>query len=312
MNYWLHRCKHEGGFDILDRESRLTIGFADCAKNEDMVDCIRKKDGIRFDEVYRKIYDGDLWRARYGLWRFTCEMAAGDIVVVPRDGGFSICRLIGEVLVSERKQDHDIGFEWQVEMLAPMCSPRDAYAPTGLLSRMKCRQTNLAINDLVKDVDSALTRFKNKKPFELPKELSKKCHELLDGYGSSDHFEQLLRDYFLRLGAQAEILPKNSTDKNGDCDVSAVFPALRLTISVQAKKHWGTTGDDAVRQIIEYANAKESTETEEANWTYANWVVSFADDFSDEAKTSARENGVILINGDEFCRMLISNGLGYF
>jgi len=123
-----------------------------------------------------------------------------------------------------------------------MCSPREAYASAGLLSRMKCFQTTLNISDLKEDVDNAIERYKSNKPFSLSDDLAKKCHEILDINGSPDHFERLLCDYFTKLGARSEILSKNYSNKVGDCDISATFPNLRLTISVQAKKHWGITG----------------------------------------------------------------------
>ena len=205
------------------------------------------------------------------------------------------------------KNERDIGFEWEVDIIADNCSPSESYATTGLLSRMKSLNTTLNINDLSKDVDIALERYRSNRPFSLPAEFAKKCHELLDVFGSPDHFERLLCDYFTRLGGNSEILAKNYAGKVGDCDVTAVFPALHLTISVQAKKHWGQTGDWAIRQILDYANSRESIEP---NWTYVNWVVSFADDFSEEAKNQAAKYGVILLNGIDFCHMLVANGVG--
>ena len=88
MQYWIHRCKYQGGFEFFDKENCLTIGFSDCANDEDMLDAIRKNDGDQFDTVYREIYKGEIWRSRYSLWYFTCVMKENDIVVVPRDGGF--------------------------------------------------------------------------------------------------------------------------------------------------------------------------------------------------------------------------------
>lgn len=307
MTYWLHRCKHEGGWDLLDNEKRLTIGFSDCANDADMLEAIQKKAGDKFDEIYKTIYGGEIWRSRWSLWYFTCEMKADDFVVIPRAYGFTVCRLKGTVKPSLLKNERDIGFEWEVDIIADNCSPRESYATTGLLSRMKSLNTTLNINDLSKDVDIALERYRSNRPFSLPAELAKKCHELLDVFGSPDHFERLLCDYFTRLGGNSEILAKNYAGKVGDCDVTAVFPALHLTISVQAKKHWGQTGDWAIRQILDYANSRESIEP---NWTYVNWVVSFADDFSEEAKNQAAKYGVILLNGIDFCHMLVANGVG--
>lgn len=305
MNYWLHRCAHEGGWDILDGEHRLTIGFSKCANTPEMVEVIRRKEDERFDEEYAKVYGGEVWRGRWFLWYFTREMKAGDIVIVPRVGGFDVCQLKGDPIVSSRKNDCDIGWEWNIDILAN-CYPREAYAKTGLLSRMKCQQTTLNIGGLANEIETAIRLCREQRPFSLLGGLTKSCHKLLDDFGSPDHFEKLVRDYFSRLGAHAEILPKNGLGKVGDCDVEAVFPALRLTISVQAKKHWGSTDEWAVTQIADYSKARD----EEDNWSYVRWVISFADDFTVEAKRKAKEEKVVLLNGNDFCQMLISNGLG--
>ena len=307
MNYWLHRCKYEGGLDILDKEHRLTIGYAACANNTAMVKAITEKDGAFFDEAYRNVYGGEYWRGRYSLWYFGCEFVEGDVVVVPRDGGFSICQLKGQVLVSDKRSSADIGFEWEVETFAS-CEPRDAYASASLLSRMKCRQTTLNISDLEEDVEEALKRYRENSPFSLVQEMSKKCHDVLDQQVSPYQFECMIRDYFVKNGASAEVLSKNYSDKEGDCDVEAVFPALRLTIFVQAKKHIGETGDWAVRQIVDYNKSRCKRE----NWTYANWVVTLASDFTAEAKALAKEHGIVLINGEQCCRMLLSKGFEAF
>ena len=58
MHYWLHRCKHEGGLDILDRENRLTIGFSPCASDEETVRSIREKDRELFEERCKVLYAG--------------------------------------------------------------------------------------------------------------------------------------------------------------------------------------------------------------------------------------------------------------
>ena len=309
MRYWIHRCKYQGGFEHFEKENRLTIGFSDCANNEQMRDAIAKNAGKEFDEIYHNIYGGSIWRSRWSLWYFTCEMKADDIVVVPRDGGFSVCKLIGEVKVSDLREIKDIGFEWKVEKIIDFCGPREAYASTSLLSRMKCFQTTADIGDLAESVNTAIKRFNDKKPFSLPSELADKCRELLDANGSPDHFEQLLLSYFAKQGAKAKILPKNGSEKIGDCDVEAVFPLLHLTISVQAKKHWGQTGDWAVQQITDYAENRKKSDNADTNWSYINWVVSFAEEFTESAVLKAQENGIVLINGRDFCKMLIAAGL---
>lgn len=309
MHYWMHRCAYMGGHEILDNERRLTIGFSDCANDPEMADIVKDRNGPAFDPAYKRVYGGEIWRGRWALWYFACEMGAGDIVIVPRHGSFEIVRLKGSPILSERRREKDIGWEWDVDILSASCAPRDAYAPATLLSRMKCRQTTIRIDDLADAVDSALERHREKRPFSLASELAIKCRELMIENGSPDHFEVLLKEYFARLGGSAEILSKNYSAKVGDCDIEAVFPALRLTISVQAKKHWGETNDWAVRQIADYAKSRHEGGETEDNWTYVLWVVSLADDFTDKAKKMAQASGVILINGTDFCKMLVAGGL---
>ena len=84
---------------------------------------------------------------------------------------------------------------------------------------------------------------------------------------------------------------------------------LHLTISVQAKKHWGQTGDWAVQQITDYAENRKKSDNADTNWSYINWVVSFAEEFTESAVLKAQENGIVLINGRDFCKMLIAAGL---
>lgn len=316
MAYWLHRVeKHCNGLQILFKESRLTIGFSDCANDPAFWNAFEKaqadevyrdgKYGKDFDNLYWDVYH-DIWRQRWDLWYFIHDMTADDIVVVPYTGGFCICKLKGRVIRSERRNDVDIGWEWDVEILAKKCAPRESYAPRDLLSRMKCRQTTLCLDGIASDVELAMARVKDKKPYRFEDELAQRCHDLLDKFGSPDEFERLVKNYFVRLGGQADILSKNYHGKVGDCDVSVVFPALRLNILVQCKKHWGKTNEWAVQQINEYANAETATE----GWSYERWVVSFADDFTDAAKKLAVKDGVILISGKEFCKMLVSAGVG--
>ncbi len=321
MSYWMHRVeKHYSGLDILFQEKRLTIGFSDCAKDDSFFEAFSKSQqdeqyrngayGKDFDDLYWEVYGGDIWRLRWSLWYFIHDMSAEDLVVVPYSGGFCICKLKGEALRSERRDTVDIGWEWEVEILAD-CNPRDGYASTSLLSRMKCQQLTLCLDALKDDVELALSKYRENKPYCFEEELARKCHDILDEFGTPDEFERLVKNYFVRLGGQADVLSKNYSGKDGsgkvgDCDVSALFPALRLNILVQCKKHWGKTNEWSVRQITDFAKA----ETESEGWSYVKWVVSFADDFTDEAKELAKKEGVILISGNEFCRMLVTSGVG--
>ncbi len=305
-NYWLHRVSHEGGLSILVDEHRLTIGFSDVAVSQAALQALEQKNYGAFCAAYTKVYNGEIERLKNGLWRFVVSMAIGDVVIVPFPYGFFICKVTGEAVVCDR-DGLDLGWERTIEILAK-CSPREDYAGAGLLSRMKCQQTNLYISDLADEVEEALSRKQKNEPIDLVGNMSKELHKQINDLCSPEKFERIVASYFKSLGAQATVLSKNYSDKQGDCDVEAVFPALRLTICVQCKKHTDTTDDWAVRQISDYADKRNEKEKDD-NWTYAYWVVSLADKFSDEACRLAHEKDVTLINGDDFCRMLLSKGI---
>lgn len=304
-NYWLHRVSHEGGIGILREEHRLTIGFSGVAASDTARTALERKDYGAFCSAYSAVYGGEIERLKNGLWRFVLEMGIGDLVVVPYPYGFYICLVKSNAVVCDR--DLDLGWEREVEILAD-CSPRSSYASTALLSRMKCQQTNLHINDLGDDVEEALDMKRKNAPFDLVGSIGAELRNTLEKHCSPDKFEELVATYFRSFGAQVSIPSKNYSGKQGDCDVEAVFPTLKLTISAQCKMHVGTTDDWAVRQILDYATKRNESEKDD-NWTYVPWVVSFAEKFSDEALKLAKENGVTLVNGEEFCRMLLNAGV---
>ena len=218
-------------------------------------------------------------------------MDVADLVVVPYPYGFYICLVKGDATVCHRG-NLDLGWEREVEILAD-CSPRSDYATTALQSRMKCQQTN---------------RKRKDEPFDLVGSVSAELRMTSEKHCPPDKFEGLVASYFKSLGAQVSIPSKNYPGKQGDCDVEAVFTDLKLTISAQCKMHTGTTDDWAVRQILDYAANRNESEKDD-NWTYVPWVVSFAEKFSDKAIKLAKENGVTLVNGEEFCRMLLNAGV---
>jgi predicted Mrr-cat superfamily restriction endonuclease len=302
-NYWLHRVSYENGTGILAKDNLLTIGFSNMATPITQK-AISEKNYDAFAAEYLAVYEGKISRIRNNLWNFAARMSQGDIVVVPIVNGFKIVEISGEVELFPSTGE-DLGWQHKVKVLADI-SPRDSYASSALLSRMKCRNTNLEINDLKADVDDALLRWNHKKPFDLIGELAPLCLEVLKRIGSPDKFENIVRKYFEHLGANSvQILPKNSANKKGDCDVEAIFDALNLTISVQVKYHVGKTDEWSIQQIQDYWQNEPNVE----NMTWARWVISSADDFSDKAKEEAQKNNVILINGSDFSKMILRVGL---
>lgn len=310
MHYWMYRFSHERGCDIFDSEGRLTIGFSDCANDPVMYEIVKSRNRAAFERAYKSFYGGARWRERWTLWNFACGMKPGDVVVVLRPDQIDIVRLNGTPIRSVRPCEDDIGWEWNGEQLASVGVPCEEFASASLLSLTKCRLPIVKIDNLAQDVNDIIDKLGEDDPRSLSPELAAKCREWVDTIQSSSHFGRLLRDYFVRLGGSVAVVSKNNPNGDDDCDIEVVFPALRLTISVQAKKRWGETDDWAIRQIADYAKSRLDGGEMEDNWTYVLWVVSFADDFTDKVKEKAMEEGVILVNRADFCKMLVAGGLG--
>ena len=304
-HYWMHRVSYMGGLDILKSESKLTIGFSDVRADSAACEAIENRNKEEFFRHYNRIYEGGIPRLKNGLWRFLVEMSIDDVVIVPCPWGFYICRVKSDAVATTR-EGLDLGWEREVEIVSgERCQPREDHARSALLSRMKCQQTNLAIDDLSDEVELAIERRMMNNPFNFSKELAGKCLELLHDNKGSDYLECLVQTYFQKLGAETEILPKNYSGKIGDCDVRAVFEHLNLTIFVQCKKHTGTTGDWSVQQIAEYA---KNVQNGQSTNLCQSWVISTADGFTPEAEEAAKKNGVVLMNGLEFCRRAVNVG----
>ena len=304
-HYWLHRASYEGGLTILKKDKKLTIGFFDATRSEEMDKAIENKDYDLFCRAYRDVYNGNIERTKNNLWRFLIEMHKDDVVVVPCPWGFYICRVKGDATKCNRK-GLDLGWERDVELFTENPkSPRDSYAKAGLLSRMKCRQTTLCIDDLKEDVDLAI---KQQTPFDFAGDVAEVILERFKKQGSPEGFESYVASVFEAMGAEVEILPRNYSGKKGDCDVEAVFPFLKLIISVQCKKHDGITDDFAVEQINSY-EASERRGNQESGWNYWKWAVTTAEKFSEDAVEKANANNIRLVTGVEFCRMLLNTGL---
>ena len=190
--------------------------------------------------------------------------------------------------------------------------PRSGYADAALTSRMKVRQANVEITDLSENIGNAIIAFKEKRPINLRDKVLEKCaadvRETLLSELTPDKFEKLIKRFFERQGASAIIPPKNERGKEGDADIVATFSPLNLIVNVQAKHHQGETNEWAVQQIDSYRDNRQETTTGD-EFTQAAWVISTAEYFSENCNELARAEGVRLINGIEFSRMLLDAGL---
>lgn len=342
-NYWLHRIT--GGenaaafsYPLLFSHNLLSIGWCDFSTNE-LLESFKQQGIAAIDRAIDKEWKhGFRPKNRFNLYRFICQMKKGDIVLVPTWGGeFSVFEIADDAILSNESVDLslfidgeggsvsfvdgylrnaggknvDLGFYRKVRPLF-LDIPRMDYADNALYSRMKIRQTNADISDLSESVDSAIRNFEGNKPIDVKKEIVDEAVDLiLDKIAklSKDaQFERLVRWYLEAIGGDVEAPSKNeSPTEDGDADAVAYFDNLKLAIMVQVKLHHNITGDWAVQQIKAF-NHNHSY----SGYSTLMWVVSTCDDYCDDAKRLAEESDVRLINGKEFCRMILDAGLKDF
>ena len=323
MRYWLHRISHhaEVSWPLLQEKGLLTIGFADLSNAAFLEKAMAADSANDLKDEVLRVYGRDM-RSRHSLWRFLKEMSVGDRVLVPGSGTYSVWNIDGPPRVvskAEIPKGVDLGFcrdvsVHQVGSVEAKEISRYDYADSALTARMKTYDTNANISDISDSLDKALAAFCEEKPLRL---YSWAIHEGAKGLLEEIHrelnpaqFEELIKWYFERLGAAAEIRSKNQP-KEGDVDVVASLERLRLTIYVQAKFHEtdSDTDDWAVRQVDDYAQWAKEQKVFPDDHTVARWVVSTCRDFTDNCKMAAENAGVILVNGIEFARMLLDAGL---
>ena len=190
-----------------------------------------------------------------------------------------------------------------------------SYAKSDLQSRMKIRQTNSEIydEDLQKEIREVVERYA---PIDIHDVIAEGTAKIiLDAigeYATAGDVEKLVRWYMRKAGASKVYKPckpkgKSDEDNCADADVVAEFDPLGVNIYIQVKKHEDKTGSEAVTQITKYKEL--SGENFADDQTHILWVLSTADDFTEDAQSLAQGNSVRLINGTEFARMLVDVGI---
>lgn len=329
MNYWLHRISHhsEVSYDLLDK-GYLTIGWIDIAKT-DVIETINQGE-TAYREFAKKHDMSSIWN----LWYFA-KMKKGDIIVVPmynkefgiyevveeikpiydlaslefKNSNGDRIRLTSDTFINESKNaEIDLGFYLKVKEIN---KTKRAFVDTKLISRMKMRQTNGNISDLKNEIENA-KHVKDPKNIkgEIIKALSGTFIEntLFSQY-TPDQIEVLVKQYFLKIGASDVIIPaKNDPDKveNSDVDVIATFNDLNTAFYVQVKHHENETGPWAVKQVSSYL--EKYYYNSEDNFVNIPWVLTTGK-FSQETKIEAEKNNIVLVDGEDFVKMLLNVGL---
>lgn len=121
--------------------------------------------------------------------------------------------------------------------------------------------------------------------------------------GSDISFESVCEQLITEWGYSIE--GRNIFDgEGGDIDRICVrersstspFESGQVTLLVQIKKHVGTTDKKAVEQIQRMMRERTGAD---------GCVMSLANDFSREAIELAEEHGILLLNGEALCRLLL-------
>lgn len=335
-NYWLHRIRHESGLSniLLEKRNELSIGFSDISDTETLNRILLNPNEI--DVVMQEEW-GALYRNRFSLRHFLCEMKQGDYVLVPADYTFSIYEIVGDKPFSNESLDTnvlcdvwgnpimlgkdgylhcqdsenrivDLGFFWKVKLIEKDI-PRTEYADQALISRMKARQTTLNINDLENSILESIRMFQKKSPINLYnltiEKLTENLLKLIQEKIDADRFEKLVEWYMKRIGADDTVIPAKNNSTEGDADVIAYFESLKTAVLIQVKKHTGNTDSWAVDQIKTYKRNNNSL----LSYNKLLWIISTGDDFTEDAKEKAQSANVRLINGRMFVEMLLDAGL---
>jgi len=309
----------------------LSIGFSDA---QELFEPALSGDEEKYNDACNKVYVGQSWWTgvkRKQPWRFL-TMSVGDIVVIPLPyGEFSICKVTGKpmkisdfdlsVLGADKgqlviKEDClfdgetfvDLGFLLPIKPIKPPLS-RNEYADANLTSGMKFQQTNYYMNKISESIEKAINAETPINFYDNAiKIISNQFLNAMQTDLNENKFEKLVAWFMKKQGFESYIPPKKERGKEdfADADIISRNEFLKLIIHIQAKYHKDTSDSWGVEQISRYTKQKGVEE----DYTYIKWLISTADNFSDDAKTLALEKEVRLIDGITFAQMLIDAGVG--
>ena len=347
-NYWMHRITHERETKeaLLSDEGLLLTGWG-AVSDDSFLEKVIGKGKQDFDAVYSLATGGTdpcgKWKRtlphnRFFLYMFLNEFKAGDFVVVPGPKDFCVYEIVsdkpfskehimetignpdkqniiregGKYYRKDTREELELGFFWKVKPVELNIS-RELFAKDTLRRRLKFQGTDNNITQLGQDVEDAIKRHRDNAPFQLKNEIVNAAwHIVLDkvqSIASDSAFEKTVKYYLERLGATSVEIPAKTklSKEQGDADVVAIFDALQVKIIVQVKHYLKKVDVEAVKQILDSMSVYEDSYN-----IIIPWVVAACDNFTDGAQTLAEENGVRLVTGSEFARLLLDIGFSSF
>ncbi|WP_158295280.1 restriction endonuclease [Pseudomonas rhizoryzae] len=248
------------------------------------------------------------------MWRFARDMQIGDWVVVPYGSKFYVAKITGDAFYIPEKANEDTSYRRPVEWLNDKKPIPRSYAKAALISRMKVYGTSALATDLLSDIEDALARAPlGKKPSfksELQSALvAKTVDHLRSGHMDSFGFEELIKELLIEMGAKTAQVVARRLDKGAD--VLATFriaETFQYTLAVQAK-HWDSSApvtNSVVEQLVEGIEASGAN----LGMVITSGVI---DQSAVKAAISYMESTgtpIELVDGEQFAKMLIEQGIG--
>lgn len=301
-----------GGGDVVEDGVRDGFAFLGWSDAEGLLTC---HDYWQFREIVHEAhYAGDDNYRRSGqaasqLWNFVHEIREGDLLVVPHPSVFYAGTVTGPAAYDPDSGPVDTAHRRRVEWFNSGDPIHRTYARSGLISRMRSRRTLTSAADLLDEITEAVDAADQSESPSLASSLRAALVEttkqqLLTGHMDSNRFENLVRDLMRALGAvDAHVVARR---KDIGADIEAEFSVGHFTtmpVRIQVK-YWR---DQASREPVDQL-LKAMADVELG---IVVTTASFADEVRRYASDRADETGkqVILIDGDELCRLIVDHGL---
>lgn len=256
------------------------------------------------------------------------EFQIGDTIIIPDTKSFHIVKIvegiksfhsIKEKYISENNQNPDIGFVYKVEKVKDNNGnsfiSREKFAESSLTARLKALNGLLDISDLKDEIEQSKEAFISNKVIKIDEILKENLREVVKNTIlktlEPNKFENFIKKLMEKLGAKVDIPSKNdktrAEEHYADVDVIAVFENIKHIIYIQAKFHQGVSSNWAVEQLKAYNGEKDI----DNSYSTSYWAIT-SGIFSDEAKKSANENRIRLIDADELANIILEVGIDGF
>lgn len=308
---WVIRMSTGGG-DVVDDGLRDGFVYLGWSSAEGLISC---DDYWRFRDIVHDTYysEDDSYvrsgRAASQLWNFIREVKTNDLVVVPHGPEFYVAQVEGPAEYDDETGPEDTAHRRRVRWLNDGRAIPRTSARSALISRMRSRQTLTSGSDLVSEIHEALGSAEAGEAPAMAASLREALiqttkQELLTGHMDERRFEEMVRDLVLALGAVDAHIVSRQQDIGADIEAEfSVGHFANIPVRIQVKYWRGEASSYPVDQLL---NAMADVDLGVVVTT-----ASFSEAVRDYATARGEEAGkqLILVDGDELCRLIVDYGL---